>query len=63
MITLPKSLVEIGDEAFANCSAMYGQTVVAPSCVERVGKMAFKNTIIDEIITLDPVFEENSEGE
>ena len=45
------------------CSAMYGQTVVAPACVERVGKMAFKDTIIDEIITLDPVFEENSESE
>ena len=62
MITLPKGLTEIGDEAFSGCSAFAGQTVVAPAGVEKVGKMAFLGTGISKLITEDPEMTEKFEG-
>lgn len=62
MITLPASLIEIGDEAFAHCSAMAGQTVIAPASVVSVGKAAFAGTYIDEIRTLEPEYVERGDA-
>ena len=63
MITLPSSLIEIGDEAFAHCSAMAGQTVIAPASVVSVGKAAFAGTYIDEIRTLEPEYVEEGDAD
>lgn len=40
-IELPKSLVEIGDEAFSGCTAFDGE-LIAPDGLQTVGKAAFK---------------------
>lgn len=40
MITLPKKLKEIGDEAFMGCSSLDGD-LVAPNGLESIGKRAF----------------------
>ena len=63
MITLPANLVEIGDEAFAHCSGMYNQTVIAPASVVSVGKAAFAGTYIDEIRTLEPEYVEEGDAD
>lgn len=61
MITLPKSLKEIGDEAFSGCEGMDGQTVVIPKCMEKLGKQAFLGTEIDGITVRDYEEEETNE--
>lgn len=58
MILLPKSLVEIGDEAFSGCTAFRDQIAVAPATVEKVGKMAFLHTNLKELRTSDPEYVE-----
>ena len=63
MITLPSNLVEIGDEAFAHCSGMYDQVVIAPASLERIGKAAFAGTYIDEIRTLKPEYVEEGDAD
>lgn len=63
MITLPSSLIEIGDEAFAHCSGMYNQTVIVPANVERIGKAAFAGTYIKEIRTLEPEYVEEGDAD
>jgi len=60
MITLPKSLQEIGDEAFSGCTAMSGETVVIPKTMEKLGKQAFLDTDIDGITVVD--YEELENG-
>ena len=39
-IILPKSLREIGDEAFSGCAALDGD-LIAPEGLETIGKAAF----------------------
>ncbi len=63
MITLPSSLIEIGDEAFAHCNGMRDQIVVAPASVERIGKMAFAGTYIDELRTTAPEHTERGDAD
>ena len=63
MITLPKNLTEIGDEAFAHCSGMRDQIVVAPDGVEHIGKMAFAGTYIDELRTTAPDYTERGDAD
>lgn len=60
MITLPKSLVEIGDAAFSGCTAFANQIMIAPPTVERVGKMALLGTNLKELRTDLPEFVEDS---
>ena len=40
MITLPKALEEIGDQAFSGCIALEGK-LIAPSGLKKIGKAAF----------------------
>ncbi len=58
MITLPKSLKEIGDEAFSGCTAFRDQIMVAPHGIEKIGRSAFLNTYLDELRTEEPEFVE-----
>lgn len=64
MILLPKSLVEIGDEAFSGCTAFRDQIMVVPHEIEKVGRSAFLNTYLDELRTEEPEFveEETADG-
>lgn len=61
MITLPKSLTEIGDEAFKGCSAFSGEIAEIPNGVQ-IGKMAFRGTNLWELRTMEPEFVEVDDG-
>lgn len=63
MITLPKELKEIGDEAFAGCTGMRDQTIVFPAGIERIGKRAFLDVYMDQARTAEPDFEEKGEAD
>lgn len=57
MITLPKGLTEIGDEAFSGCSGFQDQIAEIPNGVS-IGRMAFLRTFLDELRTEEPEFVE-----
>lgn len=62
MITLPKGLIELGDEAFSGCSAFAGQDVEIPNEV-KIGKRVFLDTGgIHELRTMEPEFNEKGEA-
>ena len=63
MITLPSGLKEIGDEAFAGCTGMQGQTIVFPAGVEKIGKMAFLGVDMEQARTAEPDFTEKEDAE
>ena len=63
MITLPKGLTEIGDEAFSGCEGFRDQVCVVPAGVERIGRCAFLDTYLDELRTAEPEFVEVGHGE
>ena len=62
MISLPKSLTEIGDEAFAGCSGFYGQIAEIPAGVT-IGRSAFKDAILEELRTMEPEYVEVDDGD
>ena len=62
MITLPKSLTEIGDEAFRGCSGFTGQVVVMPNPDVRIGKRVFIGMSMKELRTAEPEFVEEVNG-
>lgn len=63
MITLPSGLKEIGDEAFAGCTGMQGQTIVFPAGVEKIGKMAFLGVDMEQARTAEPEYVEEGDAD
>jgi len=62
MISFPKGLKTIEDEAFYGCSAFYNQIAEIPNSVA-IGKRVFKGVYLKELRTIDPEFVDSSEGQ
>ena len=58
MITLPKNLQEIGDEAFYGCSGFNNQVVVMPGPDVKIGKRCFVGMNMKELRTAEPEYVE-----